>query len=1232
MRDDFPGRVKTVLASRAASRCSNPDCGAVTSGPGLAPDSAVNVGVAAHITAASPGGPRYDPALTPTERTAAPNGIWLCQTCATLIDKDVSRYTVDVLQQWKTVAEGHAAAMLASGGRSMRSPYARRPLLDPQHQRLPPDQDLTLAHLREAGTRHLLQVGVVPPRALAFQARAETDAIEGVLSAGETAVLAPTGSPVLSGLGGVGKTQLAADYVHSVVRRGGLDLLVWVSASSRDAVVSAFAEAAALVTGLPIPGPMEQAAARLLSWLATTTRQWLVVLDDLKAPALLTGIWPPSSSFGRTIITTRRTDAALAADGRRLVEVGVFTELAAAAFVRERLADYPSLADDVDGLIDDLGCLPLALSHAVAFMTDRRMTCAEYRRAFASRRHRLADLFPEREALPDQCERTVDVTWSLSLDAADGLTPTGLARPLLEFASMLDSNGIPVMAFTTSAALNWLTYIREGHGITGGTWEEIDPALVRQGLHCLRRLSLVSINADVVNVHRVVQRAAREGLNHERVCDLLWAAADSLLDVWPAAKTDPGMLRMLRANAGALVQRDPDALWHPQRHPLIFRHADSIADSGNISEAVAIYEQVLAQAIRCFGPEDLDTFRARQEVARLRGKAGSPAAAVEQLRQLAADQARTLGPGHPDVFISRINLGTWQVNSGDMVGGLKELEQLLADASRTLGANDPITQMVRGNLLTARAEAGESADPIGDLEQFLAEQPVNLGTDHPNTLSARASLANLRGGSGDNERAIADLEDLLVDYGRVFGAEHHETLEIRRNIAIHRCMSGDAVRAARELEQLISEGISTLGPGHFIISRARKALCASYDQLGDYHRAAQANQELLDELLRTRHPHDTEVLVTQLNLAISHGKAGDPAHALVGLERLLTDLVRTVGAGHPYTLVCRQAIAVMHCNNGDLTIGTDELVKLLEEQAQVLGLDHPEILASKQYLARACANLGDPRRAAAAYESLVVGMKRIHGPCHPETLHARRMFALWLSRCGQIPQAVTELQQLLPDQIRVLGTSDPETLLARQNLANCHLRAGDAGRGKADLEELLADQTRILGPDHRDTLMTRSSLADSQIASGNYADAVTAYETLHQDFARALGRDDQDSLIIEVKLAVLRGQAGDHNCAISELQNLLPELYRILGAGHHWTLSVRGSLAVFRSYISNPDEAARELEDVLSDQARILGPDNEDTATTRENLAALNKWRMSAPEPLLCALCNRDNSSENLKP
>ncbi len=90
-RDEFPPRIKTVLANRVGVRCSNPDCQRTASGPNSDPEKAVNIGVAAHITAAAPGGPRYDAGLSEEERKSAQNGVWLCQTCAKLIDNDPKR-------------------------------------------------------------------------------------------------------------------------------------------------------------------------------------------------------------------------------------------------------------------------------------------------------------------------------------------------------------------------------------------------------------------------------------------------------------------------------------------------------------------------------------------------------------------------------------------------------------------------------------------------------------------------------------------------------------------------------------------------------------------------------------------------------------------------------------------------------------------------------------------------------------------------------------------------------------------------------------------------------------------------------------------------------------------------------------------------------------------------------------------------------------------------------------
>lgn len=125
MRDDFPLRTKEILAKRVGNHCSNPECCQPTSGPHEDPDKAINIGVAAHITAASAGGPRFDSTLTQDERKSALNGIWLCQKCAKLIDSDEARYTVEKILRWKSLAESKAAEILEKGPECVTSKKPR---------------------------------------------------------------------------------------------------------------------------------------------------------------------------------------------------------------------------------------------------------------------------------------------------------------------------------------------------------------------------------------------------------------------------------------------------------------------------------------------------------------------------------------------------------------------------------------------------------------------------------------------------------------------------------------------------------------------------------------------------------------------------------------------------------------------------------------------------------------------------------------------------------------------------------------------------------------------------------------------------------------------------------------------------------------------------------------------------------------------------------------------------
>src|SRR5258706_15891346 len=106
LRDDFPPKVKRELEKRAGHHCSV--CAQPTGGPASGSRGAISDGWAAHITAAAPGGPRFNPDLTPDQRRSFENGIWTCTRHGREIDEDKHAYTVELLRGLKWVREAKA--------------------------------------------------------------------------------------------------------------------------------------------------------------------------------------------------------------------------------------------------------------------------------------------------------------------------------------------------------------------------------------------------------------------------------------------------------------------------------------------------------------------------------------------------------------------------------------------------------------------------------------------------------------------------------------------------------------------------------------------------------------------------------------------------------------------------------------------------------------------------------------------------------------------------------------------------------------------------------------------------------------------------------------------------------------------------------------------------------------------------------------------------------------------
>ncbi|WP_410790566.1 FxSxx-COOH system tetratricopeptide repeat protein [Kribbella sp. C-35] len=788
-------------------------------------------------------------------------------------------------------------------------------------------EGIRLQHLQESQIGHVtinvdqgarppwwpVVLGPIPPRVDSFQERAEALArLVGSSAADPTAVLTQP-AKVVSGLGGVGKTQLAGAYARQLLDTAAVDMLVWVPAATRAGIVASYARAAELV-GLPSGSDPEIACERFIGWLATTDRPWLIVFDDLTLADDLRGLWPPDHRpAGRTLVTTRRRDATLLA-GRELIDLDVFTADEARAYLSERLP--LALADDTLGVSADLGRLPLALAHAAAFMLDTDLPCTGYRALLADRRRRLDELFPPYEALFDDTTATVATTWSISIEQANWLHPEGLAGAVLELASMLDPNGIPVSVFTTPSALTFLTE-RTNRALNVG----VDEHDVLAGLANLRRFSLITVRgSSVVLVHALVQRAIRDSLSDTDAGPVIQAAADAVLELWPAVERDTALAALLRANAATIADRaDAKTLWSTTAggHPLLARAVRSLGEAGLVISATTAAIQLHQQANRRLGADHPDTLAARGSLAYWRGEAGDAAGAAVAYEQLLADMLRVLGPDHPDTLTTRGSLAHWRGEAGDAAGAAVAYEQLLPDMLRVLGPDHPDTLITRHNLARWRGEAGDPGGAVAAYEQLLADMLRVLGPDHPDTLITRHNLARWRGEAGDPGGAVAAYEQLLADILRVLGPDHPNTLSVRGNLAAWRGEAGDAAGAAVAYEQLLPDMLRVLGPDHPNTLTTRHNLARWRGEAGDPGGAVAAYEQLLPDMLRVLGPDHPNTLITRHNLAYWRGEAGDPGGAVAAYEQLLADMERVLGADHPETLAARGNWPIDGSRQGD---------------------------------------------------------------------------------------------------------------------------------------------------------------------------------------------------------------------------------------------------------------------------------------------------------------------------
>lgn len=310
----------------------------------------------------------------------------------------------------------------------------------------------------------------------------------------------------ITGLGGIGKTQLAIEYAYR--HRQNYRAILWIPADTREAVVAGYREIAQL---LSLSEKHEQDQLLIIKavqeWLKTHTK-WLLIFDNVDELTLVREFLPPT--FGGHILLTTRT---LSMSGLAVrIEVDTMNSDVGALFLLRRAgliasdalleAALPSDIILAKAITEELGGLPLALDQAGAYIEETGCSLSDYQNHYSRRR---TALLKRRGGLAIDHPEPITTTWSLSFEKVE--QANFAAAELLRLCAFLHPDSIPeeiIIYGATHLGPVLAPLVDDPLALDGAI------ALLRAyGL--MRRDSL----ARVLRVHRLVQAVLQDTMDNQ---------------------------------------------------------------------------------------------------------------------------------------------------------------------------------------------------------------------------------------------------------------------------------------------------------------------------------------------------------------------------------------------------------------------------------------------------------------------------------------------------------------------------------------------------------------------------------------------------------------------------------------------------------------------------------------------------------------------------------------------
>ena len=743
---------------------------------------------------------------------------------------------------------------------------------------------------------------------------------------------------VLWGMRGCGKTQLASVLAQQC-EGAHWSLVAWVNASSTESITSDLVELAKRLKIDTSDQPAQDVIVRRcldhLKSAAPTDR--LIVFDNVEDINHLTGLIP--SGDGVRVVATTTNKVGWEDQGWNSIKVEVFDRNTSIEYLLTvtKSVDH----DAADALADRLGDLPLAIAQAAATARHKELSLPEYLKRLESHRkeHAIRPVPGD-----DYTEDVATALWMAAEDAVDSMKngTKEKARHQLGALALLAESGVPTRWLDpTVAQLD----DDESPDTQRDTDEDAHDALTEL-IH--RSIVQQSTDGSTIMLHRLQAQVLRESWSKNEYNEACAAAAYLLdhVDINRFRRNDTNARRketldltnQLRAIS---VQEDSqNLLASPQIFRSLSRAFSHASDLGLPYEALTL--DVAVEALEgLLGPDHPYTLASRNNLAGAYEGAGRLTEAIPLYEQVLADRIRVLGEYHPQTLISRNNLGSAYMSASRPTDAITLFEQVVVGSIRTMGEDHPDTLMSLNNLAGAYESAGQTDKATVLYEKVLADSIRVLGEDHPHTLATRNNLAGTYISTKNFDDAIVLYKQVIADSIRVLGEDHPHTLTTRNNLVYAYASAGQLTEAIMLNERVISDQIRVLGAEHPHTLISRINLAGTLETVGRIDEAITQFKQILTDCIRILGDNHPSTLTACKNFAHALHTAGRTDEAIIYFEQFVIDSTEILGNDHPSTLIARNNLASLYYAAGRTDEATPLFEQLLTDNIRILGDDHP---------------------------------------------------------------------------------------------------------------------------------------------------------------------------------------------------------------------------------------------------------------------------------------------------